>query len=95
MNLIQGPIIRTRFLGPSNTRGSRIVAEHKRDSDTKWRKIIPKHYGSSDWENHRDAACALIHESPMRDWQVVLVACGHDADGYFWICSDAPISNPA
>ena len=95
MRLISGPIIKTRFLGPTTHRDPRIVASHKRDSEVTWRKTITCHQGSSDWENHRDAACMLIENSPMKDWQVVLVACGHDADGYFWICSDAPISNPA
>ena len=92
MKIIQGPIIKTRLLRPTNTRGTRYVAEHKRDSTTKWRRIIPKHYGSSEWENHRNAAQTLIENSPMNEWGIMIVCAGHDSDGYYWIVSNAPIN---
>ena len=90
MKIIQGPIIKTRSLGPTNNRGSRIVAEHKRDSTTKWRRIISTNYGSSEWENHRNAAQELIENSPMNEWGIMIVCAGYDSDGYYWVLADAP-----
>ena len=90
VKIIQGPIIKTRSLGPTNSRGSRYVAEHKRDSTTKWRRIISKHYGSSEWENHRNAAQELIENSPMNEWGIMIVCAGYDSDGYYWIVADSP-----
>jgi len=92
MQATNGPIIKTRFMPPTDRLGPRVKATHKRDSRTTWKVTISEHQGCSDLENHRNAALELIYESPMKDWQTIIVASAHDADGYYFICSNAPIS---
>jgi hypothetical protein len=83
--LPQGPVIITRYKGPTNHRGSRIVATHKRDSETTYRVTLSWDHALSEEENHRVAANACLES-----WQylsLVIVACGHDANGYCWVCA--------
>ena len=84
--IIQGPVIITRYLGPTNTRGSRVVATHKRDNKTTSRKIVSWDHALNAEANHQAAAEALLavwpHETRLR-----IVGRGHDADAYFWLCS--------
>jgi hypothetical protein len=83
--LPQGPVIITRYKGPTNHRGSRIVAVHKRDTGLNYRVTLSWDYNLSPEENHRVAADAIL-----KVWKfasLVIVARGHDADGYYWICT--------
>ena len=94
MQLLQGPLIRTKYLGPTNYRGSRITAVHKRDSERTQRVTIPWDHALDGMENAKAAALALCAKWPYEQ-TMTLVACGFDHDHYYFIASPAPISNPA
>jgi len=87
MAMITGPVIRTRYLGPTNARGSRVVADHQRDSETVWRQTIAWDHGVDAIQNHRRAALTLIESCPMREWSVQILAVGHDHSAYYFIAS--------
>jgi hypothetical protein len=78
-------MIITRYKGPTNHRGSRIVATHKRDNETTYRATLPCDDALSSEENHRVAADACLER--FQYLSLVIVACGHDADGYYWVCT--------
>tara|TARA_A100001515_G_scaffold143998_2_gene146739 strand:+ start:1846 stop:2130 length:285 start_codon:yes stop_codon:yes gene_type:complete len=94
MELMQGPLIRTKFLGPTDCRDSRITAVHKRDSKQTQRVTIPWDRELDAMENAKAAALALCRSWPYEQ-SMVLVACGFDHDHYYFIASTAPISSPA
>ncbi len=81
-----GPVIITRYLGPTNTRGSRISATHKRDSETTWRAVIAWDHALNPAANHQAAAMALLAKWPLGEGQepFELVARGHDHDAYYF-----------
>ena len=86
--LLTGPIIITRYIGPTNTRGSRVIATHKRDSSRSgcfpWRAVINWQHELSAEENHRAAADKLLSQWPY-ETDLTIVGRGHDADAYFWL----------
>lgn len=86
--MLTGPIIRTRFAGPTNSRGSRVIADHRRDSETVWRVTIPWDHAASSEKNHELAARILADRfsRPM-----ILAGRGHDHAAYYWLAvpSDA------
>ncbi len=83
--MLYGPVIVTRYLGPTNHRGSRVVATHRRDQETTWRVVVDWDYSKESWENHQAAALALVDGSPMSDWGGCLAARGHDSDAYYFL----------
>ena len=58
--MILGITIETAFLGPTDTKGSRISATCKRGSDKTYRKVIHYSHGYSSEQNHEHAAIALM-----------------------------------
>ena len=94
MQQMQGPLIRTKYLGPTNYRGSRITAVHKRDSEQTQRVTLSWDHSLDGLENAKAAALALLNTWPYRQ-DMVLVACGWDHDHYYFVASPAPLSNPA
>ena len=74
-DLLQGPVIITRYLGATDHRGSRVVATHKRDADTIWRATVEWDDGLDGPENHRAAAEALLAKWPY-DSPLVIVGRG-------------------
>ena len=94
MRLLQGPLIRTKYLGPTNYRGSRITAVHKRDSEETQRVTLSWDHSLDGLENAKAAALALCQSWPYEQ-AMTLVACGFDHDYYYFIASPAPISTPA
>jgi len=96
MMLCSGPLIRTKFIGPTTHRCSRITASHKRDNDQTWRATLEWDNDLDAMENAKAAALALIETSPMAEWQVQLLAIGYDQDHYYFIASSVPTqSTPA
>jgi hypothetical protein len=96
MMLCSGPLIRTKYIGPTNHRCSRITASHKRDNDQTWRATLEWDNDLDAMENAKAAALALIETSPMAEWQVQLLASGYDQDHYYFIASSVPTqSTPA
>ena len=55
-----GLIIETRFHGPTDTRGSRISAVCKRDSDRTYRKTVDYSHSLTSEANHQAAAEAVM-----------------------------------
>ena len=83
---LQGPVIITHYKGPTHHRGSRIVATHKRDNETTYRVTLSWNYELSSEENHRVAFDACLERCQF-SVPLVIVARGHDADSYFWVCA--------
>lgn len=81
-----GPVIITRYLGPTNHKGSRVVATHKRDSEQTWRKCLSWDHALTTEANHAAAAQALLAQWPLGEGQepFVLVARGHDHDAFYF-----------
>jgi hypothetical protein len=83
-NLLTGPVIITRYLGPTNHLGSRVVATHKRDSETTWRAVLHWDHALNAEQNHQAAASQLLGRWLTSD-ELVIVGRGHDHDAYFWL----------
>lgn len=79
-----GPCIITRYLCPTNYRGSRVVATHKRDSATTWRKTLGWDHALGAEANHRAAAEALLAAWPYA-FDAIIAGRGHDHDAYYWL----------
>ena len=94
MQLLQGPLIRTKHHGPTTHRDARISAVHKRDSERTWRVTLKWDHDLDGLENAKAAALALCTKWPYEQ-TMTLIACGFDHDHYYFIASTAPISNPA
>ena len=94
MQLLQGPLIRTKYHGPTDHRDARISAVHKRDSEQTQRVTLSWDHSLDGLENAKAAALALLKSWPYCQ-DMVLVACGFDHDHYYFIASPAPLSNPA
>lgn len=82
--LLTGPVIVTRYLGPTNHRGSRIKATHKRDSETTWQTTVDWDHSISAEANHQAAAQLLLGKWITSD-DLVIVGRGHDHDAYYWL----------
>ena len=59
--IARGIIIKTAFLGPTNYKGSRVTASHKRDNDKTYRAIIDWRHDCDAAQNHARAAQTLIN----------------------------------
>ena len=94
MQLMQGPLIRTKYHGPTDHRDARITAVHKRDSERTQRVTLAWDHELDGMENAKAAALALCAKWPYEQ-TMTLVACGFDHDHYYFIASTAPISSPA
>jgi hypothetical protein len=81
-----GPVIITRYAGPTYSLGSRVIASHKRDSETRWTARLSWDPALNSETNHKAAAEALLRKWPLGEGQdaFFLIACGHDHDHYYW-----------
>ena len=88
-DLILGPAIITKYCPATNCRNSRILATHRRDSGTTWRRYHNYDQSISSEDNHLAAAEKLLSCWPYQHWQKKLriVARGHDEKGYYFVCS--------
>ena len=59
-DLARGLAIETRFLGPTDHRGSRVVAVCRRDSETVFRATVSYYYEGSPLDCHYEAALACL-----------------------------------
>ena len=83
---LKGPCIVTKYMGPTNYRGSRIKATHKRDSEKTWSKTLSWDYKLDSMENHRAAAQALIEAWPFNEYnKFELKASGFDHNHYYFL----------
>lgn len=74
--------IRTRYYGPTNTQGARIVA-----TDGKLRITVYRHYADDAFCDHRRAAIAL---SKKRGWNTDLIGGHYGPDTMYWL--DRPVN---
>ena len=86
LDLITGPIIVTKFCGSTDTRESRILATHKRDSVTIWRRYHNYDHSKNSDSNHLAAAEKLLASWPYEN-SLKIVGCGQDASNYYFLCS--------
>ena len=87
-DLILGPVIITKYCCATNTRGSRIVAMHKRDNDTTWRCYFNYDHALNAEDAHLKAAEKLLASWPYEN-NLKIVGRGHDASNYFFLCQSA------
>ena len=97
--IARGIIIKTSFLGPTNYKGSRVTASHKRDNEKTYRATIEWRHDCDAPENHARAAQALINviNSDRRSTFIDLgieppapleiVGEGWDNDNYFFLAA--------
>jgi len=84
-DLILGPMIVTKFCPATDTRGSRVMATHKRDNNTTWRCYVNyDHYDNAE-QAHQKAAEKLLESWPY-EASLKIVGRGHDAANYFFLC---------
>jgi hypothetical protein len=90
-HITSGPVIVTRYLGPTNHHGSRIKATHKHDS--KITKQVTINWDSSleSQANHQAAAKQLLNQWGY-DNNLMIVGCGWDHDCYYWLTSSTNIT---
>lgn len=81
---IVGPIIKTKYRGPTNSRGSVIVATHKRDKERTWKIIFRYDDSFSEDENHAMAAQKLVDTWPL-EAKGKIKASGYDADFRYFV----------
>ena len=92
-SILTGLIIETRFLGPTDTRSSRISGVCKRDSNRAFRKTVNWRYGLNPTDNHRAVAEAVMEAmeaelafSDSEPFQIVGRGCGGSSDAsYYWL----------
>ena len=89
-----GLTIETRFLGPTNTRGSRITAVFKRDIYRTYRKTVNYRHELDGSDNHESACRALIDvmdadlrmNSDQADFEIVGRGYGGSKESaYYWL----------
>lgn len=90
-DLIFGPVIITSYVGPTNTKGSRIKAIHRRDNGVTWRHSANYCDELSAEENHLKVASELLAKWPYEN-SLRIVARGHDAGNYYFLCSSYEVS---
>jgi hypothetical protein len=85
-----GPMIITRYLGPTNCRPARVVATHRRESSRSqchpWRKVLDWDHALNSEQNHQAAAEALLAAWPY-ETSLRISGRGHDADAYYWLAT--------
>ena len=77
-----GIAIMTRYAGPTATKGGRIIATCKRDSQTVYRAVVAYDHSLSTAQNHATAAAAIIAKTAA-PWR--LLAAGSTPDGYSFV----------
>lgn len=80
--MLIGPIIRTRYAGPTDRRGSRVIADHRRDSETVWRATVPWDHALNAEANHEAAARRLLNRFSL---SMAIAGRGHDDAAYYWL----------
>ena len=83
-NFLCGPVIITRYLGPTNHRCSRVKATHKRDSEVTWQATMPWDHALNSEANHLAVANKLL-ANWITSSDLIIVGRGHDHEAYYWL----------
>ena len=78
--------IRTRFVGPTNTRGSRIIADA---GDRASRVVVDYDHSLNTDDNHAAAAVAVTHKMGWDDEYYSPLTGGGYGSEYFWVFTEA------
>ena len=86
-SLPRGLAIETRYAGLTDTRGSRIIATCRRDSETVFRTVVPYDHGCDCLGAHYQGALACLRkiEAQNKFYSFTIQAVGSTADGYVFI----------
>jgi hypothetical protein len=85
-DLIMGPIITTKYFGQTDSHESRIMAIHRRDSETIWRCYLNYDHSLSPEANHLAAAEKLLAKWPYEN-RLKIAGSGHDDKAYYFLCA--------
>lgn len=81
---LTGPVILTRYMGPTDHRPARVAATHRRDSGRTIRATLAWDHSLSPEGNHRAAALACLARAEFSQ-PLTLAARGHDHECYAWV----------
>ena len=84
---IKMKIIKTKYVKPTDTKGSRIKAIAGGFSVT-----VPYDYSLSDINLHYEAVKALVKKYKL-DWDITNMGYGSDNTGYYFTFNDAKVGN--
>lgn len=85
---VRGPVIKTKTLGPTNSKGTRVKASIKIGSEKPQSITLSWQYCFNTEENHRQAALALcekLNESDIRFSYNLYNLIAWDDDGYVFV----------
>ena len=99
--IARGFVVRTHFVGPSNTRGSRVAARYVRDNETTYRATVEWDHAVNSEQNHFRAAQTLLNklnsdradyfesigESRESAGTFEITGAGWDQDHYYFLAS--------
>lgn len=95
--IARGFAIKTKFLGPTNHRGSRVCATYKRSADETYRATVNWDHSIDAEQNHARAAQTLINKlnadraahlealGISNEIRFEIVATGFDQENYYFL----------
>ena len=86
---VKGYIIKTKYLGYTNTKLPRVKATYKKDANTIYSKTINYNNKLADIDNYANAVRELLKTKWFKDFYAIvdIVSFGLDNDNYFFIVS--------
>ena len=100
LGITRGFTITTKFLGPTNTKGSRVKATYKRDNERTWSATTHWNHSLCSERNHQACAQQLINDlnedrrlyfesigAADEAGTFEIVAMGWDADHYYFLAA--------
>lgn len=82
--------IHTKYIGPTNTKGSRIKATVRRDSKTLWTASVPFDHALNCEERHASAARALLQKHVPSQLTETLYIAGSTLDNLGYVFTVYP-----
>jgi hypothetical protein len=89
-SLPTGFLIKVRYYGPTDYKGSRWIATYRRSSDKVFRAVV----AYEDHDNHHAAALACLakinkeREAALPgDQPFILICAAHDCDAYYYVAT--------
>lgn len=85
-DLPRGLVIRTKYLGPTDHKGSRVAATLDRGGDCKFRAVISWDHACNSLENHYQAALAVLRRLEADSvLHFTIQAIGSEDAGYVFV----------
>lgn len=86
--------IHTKYIGPTNTKGSRIKATVRHDSKTLWTASVPFDHALNCEERHAQAARALLQKHAPDQLTETLSIAGSTLDNLGYVFTVYPQIQP-